>query len=125
MTPTQISRLCELEPERFSHFMGALWWDPRETKSPVVKGHAILDSSGRCDFSTNAWSLYFWMLQTMRARFDDLYEQLQAEDPWSNPEYMALDEFMVTEATSLTEEAVINAYIEWLESKANYAAESL
>jgi hypothetical protein len=63
------------------------------------------------------------MLQTMRARFDELYKRIQeggydtctTNGPWNDSEYMALDAFMGTEATSLDEDTVINAYINWKE----------
>lgn len=120
MTPTQISRLCELEPERFRHFSDGLvtfdedgtrfWihWETRECQQRKI----------------NYGFMCFWMLQTMRTRFDYLdrhirtgaYDTHTTDGPWSNPEYMTLDWVMDTEVTRLDEDAVIEAYIEWKQS---------
>jgi hypothetical protein len=123
MTKEQIQKLCELDPERFYHWKAThLYWDPNTSKDPARKGMLVFlandPSNLLCARSAACW----WMLHAMRARFNELYEELRmadftsAKDPWLNQEYMALDDFMGTEATNIDEDAVINAYISWKQS---------
>ena len=127
MTPTQISRLCELEPERFTFYQNTtLYWEIVEDRLGLGSGMEVASVAYPVFFSTGRAVMLWWMLQTMRARFDALYDQVKAcaydthttEGPWSNPEYMALDRAMGTEVNLLDEEAVINAYIDWRNASA-------
>ena len=125
MTPTQISRLCELEPERFTFYQNTtLYWEIGEDRLELGSGMEVASVADPRFFSTGRAAMLWWMLQTMRARFDDLYRHIKigaydthtTDGPWSNPEYMTLDRAMGTEAATLDEDAVIEAYIAWKES---------
>ena len=125
MTPTQISRLCELEPERFTFYQNTtLYWEIVEDRLGLGSGMEVASVADPVFFSTGRAVMLWWMLQTMRARFDCLdrhirtgaYDTHTTDGPWSNPEYMTLDWVMGTEVTRLDEDAVIEAYIEWKQS---------
>ena len=112
MTNEQIAKLVALDPKRFQVMTNHLVWK----QSPLAEHKwfelRYMDGIRTAQQVTNTMACTWWMLQTMRARFEELTIREYGEGA-------VLCKFLLTlQPGDLDEATVIDSYIAWLESKA-------